>query len=107
MHQKRIYNICRSEISLLLTAKFGIKRQMVLLISNITSILKTKKLQTIYDDAIIVPERLHAEIELNLVCGTHFAGDLPLDITSKLERTRYRPCNDDVITLPAVIKICI
>ena len=65
------------------------KRQMVLLMSNIISILKTKQLQTIYDDVIIVPERLQTDIELLLTSlsslsiwnvGALSVGDLPHSI---------------------------
>ena len=50
-----------SEAPGLLTFKFTTKEQMVVIISNIASKLKTKQLQTIYNDIIIVPEMLSTD----------------------------------------------
>ena len=57
MHQKYIFK-CSSEAPGRLTFKFATKEQMVVIISNNASNLKTKQLQTIYNDIIIVPERV-------------------------------------------------
>ena len=61
---------------------------MVVIISNIASKLKTKQLQTIYNDIIIVSERLSTDrvvfsksiILWNLVFGGFSSGDLQYHI---------------------------
>ena len=56
---------CSSEVPGLLSLKFATNGRIVVIVSNITLKLKTRHLQTIYDDVTTVPERLQIDKELN------------------------------------------
>ena len=82
---------------------FGTKGEIVVLTSNIRLKLKTKKLKTIYDDIIGVPDVLQTDIELYFLsfkvyhCGIWYFGAFLM--TSKMENISNKLRNDDIINL--------
>ena len=114
LHASKCNFICKSEVSRPLTVKFGPKGEKVVLISNATSKLKTKQLQTISDDIISVPDMLQTDRAKfsesvrgkfgiwRLFCSN---GDLPNHIENGTNRPKdYVIVTDHVIMTSSICK---